>query len=94
MHEHGREKRRKIADGIGKKAAGDESPLHNKGVTAAQFNKEEQDVHNDQGIGNQRNSSTSTIIITDWEHKIYLLLLWLDLSQIHDSGSINLLMGI
>jgi hypothetical protein len=50
MHEHGSEKCRKIADGIGKEAAGNESPLHNKGVAAIHLNEEEQDVQDDQYI--------------------------------------------
>jgi hypothetical protein len=84
MHEHGSEERQKITEGIGKEPARNESPLPNKSVTATQLYKEKQDVQNDQGIRDQRNSSASGIIITDWEeHKIYLLLLWLDLSQLH-----------
>jgi hypothetical protein len=74
MHEHGSEERQKIAEGIGKEAARNESPPFNKGVTATQLYKEKQDVQSDQGIRDQRNSSAAAIIITDWEHKIYLLL--------------------
>jgi len=84
MHEHESEERQKITEGIGKKAARNESPLHNKSVTATQLYKEKQDVQSDQGIRDQRKSSASGIIITDWEeHKIYFLLLWLDLSGLH-----------
>jgi len=81
MHEHGSEERRKITEGIGQKAAGNESPLHNKSVTATQLYKEKQDVQSDQGIRDQRNSSAGGIIIADWEHRIYLVLPCLDLSQ-------------
>jgi hypothetical protein len=83
VHEHGSEERQPITAGIGKEAARHESPLSNKRVTATQLYKEKQDIQSDQGIRDQRNSSTRGIIITDWEHKIYLLLLWLDLSQLH-----------
>jgi hypothetical protein len=83
MHEHGSEERQKITEGIGKEAARNESPFPNKSLAATQLYKEKQDVQSDQGIRDQRNSSARGIIITDWEHKIYLLLLWLDLSQLH-----------
>ena len=42
--------------------------------------KEKQNVQSDQGVRDHRNSFAITIIITDWEHKNYLLLLWSDLS--------------
>ena len=74
---------RKSPKGLARKRLRNESPLPNKSVTATQLYKEKQDVQSDQGIRDQRNSSASGIIITDWEHKIYLLLLWLDLSQRH-----------
>src|SRR5580765_5906560 len=83
MHEHGREERRKITEGVGKEAARNEGPLPNKSITAALLYKEKQDVQSDQGIRDQRNSSARGIIITDWEHETYLLFLWLDLSQLH-----------
>jgi hypothetical protein len=83
MHEHGSEERQKITEGIGKEAARNESPLPNKSVTATLLYKEKQNVQSDQGIRDQRNSSAGGIIITDWHHKIYLPLLWLDLSQRH-----------
>jgi hypothetical protein len=83
MHEHGSEERQKITEGIGKEAARNESPLPNKSVTATQLYKEKQDVQSDQGIRDQWNSSARGIIITDWEHRTYLLLLWVDLSQLH-----------
>jgi hypothetical protein len=69
MHEHGSEERQKIAGGIGKEAAGNESPFSNKCLTATHLYKEEQDVQSDQGIRDQRNGSASSIIITNWEHK-------------------------
>jgi hypothetical protein len=59
-------------------STGNESPFHNKSVTATQLYKEEQDVQRDQSICDQRYSSARAIIIADWEHKIYLLLLWLE----------------
>jgi hypothetical protein len=73
MHEHGREDRQTIAEGIRKEAAGNEGPRLNKSVTAALLDKEEQDVQSDQGIRDQRNSSASGIVIADWEHGIDLL---------------------
>jgi hypothetical protein len=66
MHEHGSEKRQKITEGIGKEAAGNESPLPNKSVTATQLDKEKQDVQSNEGIRDQRKSSASGIVITDW----------------------------
>jgi hypothetical protein len=76
VHEHGGEDRQEITTGVGKEAVRNEGPLHNKSVTATQLYKEKQDVQSDQGIRDQRHSSASGIIITDWEeHKIYLLLL-------------------
>jgi hypothetical protein len=72
MHEHGSEERQKITDSIDKETTGNESPLHNESVTAAQFYEEKQDIQSDQGIGDQRNSSAGAIIITDWEHKFSL----------------------
>jgi hypothetical protein len=89
MHEHGSEERQKITEGIAKEAARNESPLSNKSVTATQFHIEKQDVQGDQGIRDQRNSSARGIIITDWEHKIYLLFVWLDLSQLHVKMSLE-----
>jgi hypothetical protein len=83
MHEHGSEEGQKITGGIGKETARNERPFPNKSVTATQLYKEKQDVQSDQGIRDERNSSTRGIIITDWEHKIYLLLLWLELTQLH-----------
>jgi len=83
MHKHGSKERQKITEWIGKKAARNESPLPNKSVTAALLYKEKQDVQSDQGIRDQWNSSARRIIITDWEHKICLLLARLDLSQLH-----------
>jgi hypothetical protein len=88
MHEHGREERQKITEGIGKETARNESPLPNKRVTAALLYKERQDVQSDQGIRDQRNSSAGGIIITDWEHEISLLFLCLDLSQLHVTVSL------
>jgi hypothetical protein len=82
MHEHGSEERRKISQGIGQEAPGNESPLPNKSVTATQLDKEKQDVQSDQGIRDQRKSSARTIVITDWEHRIYLLESW----HRHDCG--------
>jgi hypothetical protein len=41
MHEHGGEKCDEISNGIGKKAAGNECPLHNKIITANHLHKEE-----------------------------------------------------
>jgi hypothetical protein len=79
MHEHGSEERKKITGGIGKEALGNESPFHNKSVTATQLYKEKQNIQSDQGICDQRKSSSSAIIITDGEHKIFLPLLRLDL---------------
>jgi len=94
MHEHGSEERQKIPEGIGKKAARNESPLPNKSVTATLLYKEKQDVQSDQGIRDQRNSSARRIIITEREqHKIYLLLLWLDLSQLHFKMSLAFFKG-
>jgi hypothetical protein len=89
MHEHGSEKRQKITEGIGKEAAGNESPLPNKNVTATLLYKEKQDVQSDQGIRDQRNSSARGIIITDWEHKIYLLAKESDLLAINPSFAAN-----
>jgi hypothetical protein len=74
MHEHGREERRHIPDGIGVEAARDESPLPHERVTAALLYKEEQDVESDQGIRDERNSPARRIVVTDWKHAIYLLL--------------------
>jgi hypothetical protein len=90
MHEHGGEERQKITGGIGKESARNESPLHNKRVTATQLDKEKQPVQSDQYIRDQRKSSASAIIITDGEeHKIYLLLLRLNLSQLHVEMSLG-----
>jgi hypothetical protein len=69
-----------VISGIGKEAARNESPLPNKSVTATQLYKEKQDVESDQGIRDQRNGSARGIIITDWDHKIYLLLLKISIS--------------
>jgi len=93
MHEHGSEERQKTTEGIGKEAARNESPFPNKSVTATLLYKEKQDVQSDQGIRDQRNSSARGIIITDWEHEIYLLLLWLDLSQLHVKMSLAFFKG-
>jgi hypothetical protein len=68
MHEHGREERQKITEGIRKESAGNERPLHNKSVSAALLYEEKQEVQSDQGIRDERNSSAGGIIITDWEH--------------------------
>jgi hypothetical protein len=73
MHEHGSEERRNITGGIRKEAARNESPLHNKRVTATLLYKEKQDVQSNQGIRDQRNSSASGIVVADWEHRIYLV---------------------
>jgi hypothetical protein len=89
MHEHGSEERQKITEGIANEAARNESPLSNKSVTATQFHIEKQDVQGDQGIRDQRNCSARGIIITDREHKIYLLFVWLDLSQLHVKMSLE-----
>jgi hypothetical protein len=80
MHEHGCQERQKITEGIGQEAARNESPPFNKSVTATQLYKEKQDVQSNQGIRDQRNSSAAAIIITDWKHKIYLLLLKISIS--------------
>jgi hypothetical protein len=77
MHEHGSEERQKISGGIGKEAARHESPFPDKSVTATLLDEKQQDVQSDQGIRHQRNSSAGGIIITDWEHRSYLCLLWL-----------------
>jgi hypothetical protein len=82
MHEHGSEERQKITEGIGKEAARNESPLPNKSVTATQLYKEKQDVQSDEGIRDQRKSSARGIVITYWEHKIYLLLLAINICSI------------
>jgi hypothetical protein len=76
MHEHGSEERQRITEGIGKEAARNESPLPNKSVTATQLYKEKQDVQSNQGKRDQRSRSAVAIIITDWEHKICLLVRW------------------
>jgi hypothetical protein len=68
MHEHRSEKRQKITGGIGKEAAGNESPFHNKGITATQLYKEKQNVQSEQDIRDQRKRPSRGIIITDWEH--------------------------
>jgi hypothetical protein len=81
MHEHGGEECQRLAEGIGEEAVGYESPLLDKGVTPAQFYKEEQDVKSDQDIGNQGKGSARGIIITDWQHGVSLLLLQLELSR-------------
>src|SRR5450759_2043827 len=75
VHEHGSEDGQEPRAGIGKEAAGDESPFHNKSITATQLYQEKQDVQSDQGICDKRNSSARGIIITDWQHKTHLLLL-------------------
>jgi hypothetical protein len=65
MHEHGREDRRNIADGIGKEPAGNESPSSDEGVPAAQLHKEEKNVQSDHGIRDYWKSSAAGIIIAD-----------------------------
>jgi len=66
MHEHGSEESQKISGGVGKEAARNECPLHNKSVTAAYLCQEKHYVQSDQGVRNQRNRSARAIIITDW----------------------------
>jgi hypothetical protein len=78
VHEHGGEERQEITDGVGEEAAGDKSPLHDKRITSGQFKEEEQNVQGNQNISDHREGSPRTIIITDWEHGIYLL-------ELHDS---------
>jgi hypothetical protein len=82
MHEHGSEERRKITCWICLEATRNERPPPNKIFTSAELQKEKQNVERDQGIRNYRNSSFSRIVITDWEHKIYLRFFWLDFSQL------------
>jgi hypothetical protein len=50
VHEHGSEDRQEITAGVGKEAARNEGPLHNKSFTATQFYKEVDEIHSDQGI--------------------------------------------
>jgi hypothetical protein len=74
MHEHGREERGKITDGIRQKAAGNKSPLPDESVTTSHLDKEEQDVHSDQYIRDQGKNPAGGIIITNGEHSGYLLI--------------------
>jgi hypothetical protein len=75
VHEHGTEERQEITSGIGQEAGRHEGPLHNKRVTATQLYQEEEHIQGDQGIRDHRNGPARGIIITDWEHEIFLLLI-------------------
>jgi hypothetical protein len=45
MHEHGGEEGQKIAYGIGKEAAWNESPFPNKSITTGQLYNKKQDIY-------------------------------------------------
>jgi hypothetical protein len=71
VHEHGREKRWKISNRIGKEARRYESPAVNKSVSTAKLQKEDQYIYRDQDVGDYWSKSAGTIIITNRQHKIF-----------------------
>src|ERR1041384_6377714 len=73
VRESGREEAQKAAAGVSQEAARHEGPLPDKRVTATQLDKEEEHIQGDQSIRDHRNSPARAVIITDGEHKLFLL---------------------
>jgi hypothetical protein len=66
--------------------ARNENPAPYKGVAAAHLDEEKQDVQRDQRKGDQRDGPARAVVITDWKHEIYLLLLVGGMSHRNDVG--------
>src|SRR5688572_28619652 len=73
VHKHGCEKCREIPNRVRQKTGGHESPALNKGISATEFQKENQHIHHDQSVGDYWSDSSAGIIITNRHHKIFLL---------------------
>jgi hypothetical protein len=68
MHEHGAQHSRRFAGGIGAEPARNKGPLFDERLAAVQLDEEDQDVENNQYIGDNGDCSAPTVIVANRKH--------------------------